>query len=394
MARVLGVGGVFFRSDDPKTLAEWYQRWLGVPISFPHGASFPPDAMPPGGATVWSPFPRDTKYFDPPAREFMFNLVVDDLEGALKQVREGGAETVGGVEDTDYGRFGWFIDPEGNKVELWQPKRASRGPRAYGPTSAPTRLAAEPPPPRPKPDRRSTAARRARRGSGCRARAVHRPARLARLDRGAVLGPRRIVVVVARTEVGVLVAVGAGEDDHLLVAEMDMRRETVAAVEPDQNEVDIRLGVEGEPRVAGARRGHGLPLELRARIGKLRQRRRREQRSAKPGLRELGGRGSIGGSSSRRSSFSQALREARRPPSLRASDRPVRAGLASDRRTQDRTRDALRSPPARRAVAAPPRGAPDAPDRDGASLRGRGRRVATVIAAPPAAHRVDASERR
>jgi predicted enzyme related to lactoylglutathione lyase len=81
MARALGIGGVFFRSYDPKSLAEWYQRC-----------------------------------------DYMFNLVVDDLDGALEQVREGGAELVGGVEEQEYGRFGWFMDPEGNKVELWQPK--------------------------------------------------------------------------------------------------------------------------------------------------------------------------------------------------------------------------------------------------------------------------------
>jgi predicted enzyme related to lactoylglutathione lyase len=122
MARVLGVGGVFFRSSDPQALVEWYQRWLGVPIAFPHGNAFLPDAVPPGGATVWSAFPRDTRYFDPATRDYMFNLMVDDLDGALAQVREGGATVVGNVEEQDYGRFGWFMDPEGNKVELWQPK--------------------------------------------------------------------------------------------------------------------------------------------------------------------------------------------------------------------------------------------------------------------------------
>ncbi|HVS03893.1 MAG TPA: VOC family protein, partial [Thermoanaerobaculia bacterium] len=95
-----------------------------MPVQHPHGASLLPQAMPAGGLTVWSPFPRDTTYFDPPGREYMVNLVVDDLEGALSQVREGGAEVVGEVEDYEYGRFGWFVDPEGNKVELWQPREA------------------------------------------------------------------------------------------------------------------------------------------------------------------------------------------------------------------------------------------------------------------------------
>lgn len=121
MARVLGVGGVFFRSHDPKALGDWYQKWLGVPVEPWGGVAFKPDSLPAGGYTVWGPFPKDTEYFDPPAREFMFNLMVDDLDGALVQVREGGAEIVGRVEESEFGRFGWFIDPDGNKVELWQP---------------------------------------------------------------------------------------------------------------------------------------------------------------------------------------------------------------------------------------------------------------------------------
>ena len=123
MARVLAVGGIFFRARDPKKLRAWYQQWLGVPDT-PHGASFPPNAMPEGGITAWSPFASDTKYFSPSEKEFMFNLVVDDLDGALAQVREGGAVLAGEIEEYDYGRFGWFLDPEGNKVELWQPRTA------------------------------------------------------------------------------------------------------------------------------------------------------------------------------------------------------------------------------------------------------------------------------
>ena len=68
-----------------------------------------------------SPFKQTTGYFAPSRREFMFNLVVDDLEGALKQVGDGGATIVGDIQSFDYGRFGWFLDPDGNKVELWQP---------------------------------------------------------------------------------------------------------------------------------------------------------------------------------------------------------------------------------------------------------------------------------
>jgi catechol 2,3-dioxygenase-like lactoylglutathione lyase family enzyme len=118
MAKVLGVGGIFFTSPDPARLRDWYTRWLGIPAD-EHGAMFAPDAMPAGALTIFSPFPADTTYFAPATRGFMFNLVVDDLDAALAQVREGGARVVG-TEDHDYGRFGWFVDPDGNKVELWQ----------------------------------------------------------------------------------------------------------------------------------------------------------------------------------------------------------------------------------------------------------------------------------
>jgi predicted enzyme related to lactoylglutathione lyase len=124
MARVLGVGGVFFRARNPQELGDWYRKWLGVPVSHPHGASFKPESMPAGGLTVWAPFDAHTTYFEPSDRQFMFNLVVDDLDEALLQVQEGGAKRIGDIEQYDYGRFGWFVDPEGNKVELWQPGAA------------------------------------------------------------------------------------------------------------------------------------------------------------------------------------------------------------------------------------------------------------------------------
>ena len=126
MAKVLGVGGVFFRSPDPARLRTWYAQWLGIPDRG-FGMNFPPSSIPPGGYTVWSPFAADTKYFDPPGREFMVNLMVDDLDGALAQVGQGGGQVVGGIEESEYGRFGWFLDPDGNKVELWQPPAPKSG---------------------------------------------------------------------------------------------------------------------------------------------------------------------------------------------------------------------------------------------------------------------------
>ncbi|UTY57637.1 VOC family protein [Massilia sp. erpn] len=121
MAKALGVGGIFFKSKDPQALMSWYQTWLGLPVEGGEYASFAPSSMPEGSSTVFSAFKANTGYFAPSKREFMFNLLVDDLDGALRQVAEGGAELVGDVQSFDYGRFGWFLDPDGNKVELWQP---------------------------------------------------------------------------------------------------------------------------------------------------------------------------------------------------------------------------------------------------------------------------------
>ncbi len=122
MAKVLGVGGVFFKSPDPDRLYEWYAEHLGVSKGDEPGVSFQNTAQPQAGFIVWSAFDDNTKYFDPADKPYMFNLVVDDLEGALQQVKKGGAELVGDVESYDFGRFGWFVDPDGNKVELWQPR--------------------------------------------------------------------------------------------------------------------------------------------------------------------------------------------------------------------------------------------------------------------------------
>ena len=127
MAKVLGVGGVFFKSDDGDKIGEWYQKWLGLPVTPPYGASFMPDALPPGSVTVWAPFKSDSEYFAPSDKQHMINLIVDDLDGALAQVAEGGAEVVGDLEEFEYGRFGWFIDPEGTKIELWEPKEVEEG---------------------------------------------------------------------------------------------------------------------------------------------------------------------------------------------------------------------------------------------------------------------------
>ena len=122
MARVVGVGGVFFKSEDPDKLYKWYAEHLGINKTDDPGVSFTTTDLPADGFVVWSAFQADTKYFDPAKKQYMFNLIVDDLDGALQQVHAGGAELVGDVEAYDFGRFGWFMDPDGNKVELWEPK--------------------------------------------------------------------------------------------------------------------------------------------------------------------------------------------------------------------------------------------------------------------------------
>ncbi len=121
MAKALGVGGVFFKCQDREAMGAWYAKHLGVPLTDHGSAPFNPVELPEGSFCVWGPFEAATDYFEPSQNPFMFNLIVDDLEGALAQVVEGGAEQAGEIEEYPYGRFGWFIDPEGNKVELWQP---------------------------------------------------------------------------------------------------------------------------------------------------------------------------------------------------------------------------------------------------------------------------------
>ncbi len=121
MAKALGIGGVFFKSKDPGALTAWYTEHLGFEPEPNHSVSFRPATLPPCGLAVWGPFKQTTEYFSPSDKPYMFNIIVDDLEGALAQVKAGGAEVMKETEDGEYGRFGWFIDPEGHKVELWVP---------------------------------------------------------------------------------------------------------------------------------------------------------------------------------------------------------------------------------------------------------------------------------
>jgi predicted enzyme related to lactoylglutathione lyase len=127
MERVRGIGGVFFKANDPKALAAWYARHLGVPVEAYGGASFRwRECEQPGseGMTSWSPLPADTSYFAPSKASFMINFRVENLERMLVQLRDAGVEVDAKIDDSEYGRFGWCIDPEGNRVELWEPPRS------------------------------------------------------------------------------------------------------------------------------------------------------------------------------------------------------------------------------------------------------------------------------
>ena len=124
MKRVTGIGGIFFKARDPKALGEWYRRHLGIDVADWGGAAFAwrSDDNPDGtGTTVWSPFKADTEYFNPGTASFMVNYRVADLHALLAVLREEGCDVDAKTEESEFGKFGWVIDREGNKIELWQP---------------------------------------------------------------------------------------------------------------------------------------------------------------------------------------------------------------------------------------------------------------------------------
>ncbi|MEZ5938506.1 MAG: VOC family protein [Hyphomonadaceae bacterium] len=124
MAKVLGIGGVFFKSKDPPGLLKWYQEVVGLEVHDWGGVFITPEAMAaqPGAGTVFSPFKQDTDYFAPSEKDFMINLAVDDLDGVLANCAKHGVTPVKTFPDEANGRFAHIMDPEGNKIELWQPK--------------------------------------------------------------------------------------------------------------------------------------------------------------------------------------------------------------------------------------------------------------------------------
>ncbi|MDH4259826.1 MAG: VOC family protein [Gammaproteobacteria bacterium] len=124
MNRVTGIGGVFFKAKDPMKLGVWYQTHLGMKVEEWGGVAFrwsSPENPSGTGTTIWNPFEENTSYFSPSKASFMINYRVEDLHALLAQLRSEGCEVDAKVEESEYGKFGWVMDPEGNRIELWQP---------------------------------------------------------------------------------------------------------------------------------------------------------------------------------------------------------------------------------------------------------------------------------
>ena len=127
--RVVGIGGILFKARDPEALRAWYRDHLGLAIAEWGGVAFEPTMASPAGrpsTLVWSILPAESQYLDPSASLFMINYRVDDLDQVLAALRAEGCAVDERVESSEYGRFGWVADPEGNRLELWEPPQATR----------------------------------------------------------------------------------------------------------------------------------------------------------------------------------------------------------------------------------------------------------------------------
>ena len=124
MKRVTGIGGIFFKANDPVALRAWYQKHLGIDVLDWGGAAFrwiDADGNATGGTTIWSVSDAKGDHFAPSTSSFMVNYRVADLFGLLQALRSEGCNVIDKTDDSEYGKFGWVLDPEGNKIELWQP---------------------------------------------------------------------------------------------------------------------------------------------------------------------------------------------------------------------------------------------------------------------------------
>jgi len=121
--KVTGLGGIFFKAENPDSLKKWYDKNLGLPCD-QYGSLFTwrhkedPDKL---GYTQFSVFDKKTDYLNPAKKEFMINFRVDNLEALIRQLKKDGMQVIGEIESYEYGKFGWVMDPEGNKIELWEP---------------------------------------------------------------------------------------------------------------------------------------------------------------------------------------------------------------------------------------------------------------------------------
>lgn len=123
--RVTGLGGFFFKTKDPDKIKDWYARQLGLATDA-YGCTFWwKDKEGKDCATQWSPMKDDTSYFKPSTSSFMINFRVENLEELLGVLSQEGITVVGEMETYDYGKFGWILDPDGNKIELWEPLNES-----------------------------------------------------------------------------------------------------------------------------------------------------------------------------------------------------------------------------------------------------------------------------
>ncbi len=123
MKRVTGIGGVFFKTEDPQKTKAWYETHLGIEMD-EWGSQFKwrdLDDKEKIGRTVWGPFEKNTDYFSPSEKDYMLNYRVENLVELLAQLKKEGVEVVGTIEEYEYGKFGWILDPEGRKIELWEP---------------------------------------------------------------------------------------------------------------------------------------------------------------------------------------------------------------------------------------------------------------------------------
>jgi len=119
--RVTGIGGLFFKTENPEKLKEWYKNHLGLNTNDWGCTFWWKDNEDKAASTQWSPFKSDTTYFSPSTKDYMFNYRVHDLKKLLMKLKEEGVTIVGEIEEYEYGKFGWVLDPDGNKIELWEP---------------------------------------------------------------------------------------------------------------------------------------------------------------------------------------------------------------------------------------------------------------------------------